>query len=85
MLSPILLWQNSEKKYVLISGHRRVKAYREIIEELQEEIAKSKRELEETDAGDLERRLSLKEECEKLDKEIKKYKTIPAIIFEIVD
>lgn len=59
LLAPVLLWQTSEKKYVIIAGHRRVKAYREIILDLKNE-----------NAGE---------------KEIEKYQTIPAIIFEIVD
>lgn len=59
LLSPVLLWQTSDKKYTLIAGHRRVTAYREIINDLRKENASTK--------------------------EIEKYQTIPALVFEIVD
>lgn len=59
LLSPILVWETSDGKYMLIAGHRRVTAYREILNDLRKENAS--------------------------EVEIKKYKTIPAIVFDLVD
>lgn len=59
LLSPVLLWETSDKKYTIIAGHRRVSAYREILNDLRNENAPRK--------------------------EVEKFQTIPAIVFEIVD
>lgn len=69
LLDPISVRENGDGKYTIISGHRRKKAYDEIVQDLKMDLLKASK-------GS--------EEAKRIQEKIDQYSSIPAIIYEVV-
>ena len=70
LFTPILVRKSDSGKYVIISGHRRFRAFKEIVADYK--VIRTELENRGEDTGEVE-------------KEIEKYSSIPAIVFTVVD